>query len=69
MIETNLARQLARKSHMFTRESADGRALVFYTGREAEPGTWLEAGRTLIDTRSGVAIVSRNAVNLITGAP
>jgi len=41
---------------------------VFYTGNEAEPGTWLEAGSTLIDTsHGGAAFVSRHAVGQIIG--
>jgi hypothetical protein len=54
---------------MFCRVSADYNRLVFYTGNEAEPGTWLEAGSTLIDTsHGGAAFVSRHAVERITGA-
>lgn len=67
MIETNRARAYARQSGMFCRASADQKRLVFYTGNEAEPGTWLEAGSTMIDTsHGGAAFVSRNAVELIT---
>ena len=67
MIVTNLARALARRSGMFCRCSSDQFRLVFYTGNEAEPGTWLEAGSTLIDfSHGGAAFVSRNAVELIT---
>jgi hypothetical protein len=68
MIETNRARAYARQSNMFCRISAGGNRLVFYTGNEAEPGTWLEAGSTMIDTsHGGAAFVSRNAVALIIG--
>lgn len=70
MIETNRARAYARQSGMFCRVGAGrygGSRLVFYTGNEAEPGTWLEAGSTLIDTsHGGAAFVSRHAVELIT---
>lgn len=67
MIETNLARQIARKANMFARLSAGEAHLVFYTGDESAPGTWLEAGRTMIDrTRGGCLMVARNAVELIT---
>lgn len=70
MIETNRARAYARLSNMFCRVSADRNRLVFYTGDEAQPGTWLEAGSTLIDTsRGGAAFVSRHAVELITAKP
>lgn len=68
MIVTNLARALARRADMFARCNPDQTRLVFYTGNEAEPGTWLEAGSTLIDTsHGGAAYVSRNAVELIIG--
>lgn len=68
MIETNRARAYARQSGMFCRVSAEQTRLVFYTGNEADPGTWLEAGSTMIDTsHGGAAFVSRNAVELITG--
>jgi hypothetical protein len=67
MIETNRARAYARQSDMFCRISAAGNRLVFYTGDETAPGTWLEAGSTMIDTsRGGALFVSRNAVMLIT---
>jgi hypothetical protein len=68
MIETNRARAYARQSGMFCRISAiDGHRLVFYTGNEADPGSWLEAGSTMIDfSHGGAAFVSRNAVELIT---
>lgn len=65
MIETNLARELARKRHAFCRVGADGKSLVFYVGEEAEPGTWVEIGRTMLDESSGACFVSRNAVDLI----
>lgn len=65
MIETNLARSLARRKRLFAKIAASGRSLVFYSGEETDPATWLEAGRALIDERSGVALVSRHAVNLI----
>ena len=66
MIVTNLARALARQNGQFCRASADQKRLVFYTGNEAEPGTWLEAGSTLIDTsHGGAAYVARHAVELI----
>ena len=68
IIETNRARAYARQSGMFCRASADQKRLVFYTGNEAEPGTWLEAGSTMIDTsHGGAAYVSRHAVGLIIG--
>jgi len=67
MIAAHLAETLARRANMFCRLSANGRRLVFYTGTESEPGTWLEAGSTLIDIRDGLTMVSRNAVELITG--
>lgn len=68
MIETNRARAYARLAGMFCRCNPDKSRLVFYTGIEAEPGTWLEAGSTMIDTsHGGAAFVSRNAVNLIVG--
>lgn len=68
MIETNRARAYARQSDMFCRINADQTRLVFYTGTEAEPGTWLEAGSTLIDTsHGGAAFVSRHAVGQIIG--
>lgn len=67
MIFTNLARAKARRFGMFCRASADQTRLVFYTGNEAEPGSWLEAGSTMIDTSHGDAAVSNNAVELIIG--
>jgi hypothetical protein len=68
MIETNRARAYARQSQMFCRVNASRDRLVFYTGNEAEPGTWLEAGSTIIDTsHGGAAFVSRHAVGLIVG--
>lgn len=39
----------ATRLGMFCRRSAMGRRLVFYTGTEADPGSWLEAGSTMID--------------------
>lgn len=45
-IESNAALELARTRGYFCRVSAGGRVLVFYTGKELEPGTWLEAGKT-----------------------
>jgi hypothetical protein len=69
MIETNRARAYARQSGMFCRVSAiGGHRLVFYTGNEADPGSWLEAGSTMIDfSHGGAAYVSRHAVGLILG--
>ena len=69
MIETNRARAYARLSGMFCRVSAiSGHRLVFYTGNEADPGSWLEAGSTMIDfSHGGAAYVSRHAVGLIIG--
>ena len=67
-IETLFARSLARHFKMFARVSASANYLVFYTGNESKPGTWLEAGRTMIDMSPGYCAVSRNAVESIIDA-
>lgn len=65
MIELGLATAIARKNDMFCRVSASGYRLVFYTGTESEPGTWMECGSTVIDGANGNVRVSRNAVESI----
>lgn len=57
----------ARRVYIFTKVSASGGSLVYYTGTEAEPGTWMEVGRTMIGTDNGVRYVSRAAHKIITG--
>jgi hypothetical protein len=71
MIETNRARAYARQAGMFCRvSSVDGYRLVFYTGNEADPTTWQDAGSTMIDfSHGGAVFVSRHAVELITTKP
>lgn len=62
----------AKRVGMFARVSADDKYLVYYTGNEDEPGTWLEAGRTMIGGNDGPPetrspYVARAAHKLITG--
>lgn len=63
LLDSHAALELARQRGMFARVGSGGRALVFYTGDELQPGTWLEAGRTGM-TDNG--FISRNAFDLIT---
>jgi len=63
LIDSHAALELARTRGYFCRVGAGGRALVFYTGDEIKPGSWLEVGRTGM-TDNG--FISRNAFDLIT---
>jgi hypothetical protein len=65
MLGVDIATTLARSRNYFARVTASGRRLVFYTGREDDPGTWLEAGSTLITDGQ----ISRNAFELICTEP
>lgn len=65
MIGLDLAASLAQRAGMFVRVSATGYRMIFYTGVEAEPGTWLEAGGTMINRDGPYPTVSRHAVELI----
>lgn len=62
LIESHCAQALARHRGYFARVGGGGRVLVFYTGDELSPGTWLEAGRTGM-TDNG--FVSRHAFEFI----
>jgi hypothetical protein len=61
MIETNLARAMARQAGLIC--VIDGNRLCFYTGDPRERGKLV--GSTLIDDASGYFTVSRNAVEKI----
>lgn len=62
LLDLHVANDLARQRGFFARAGSGGRALVFYTGDESSPGTWLEAGQTGM-TDNG--FISRNAFELI----
>jgi len=63
-VDSNTALELARTRNCFCRVGAGGRALVFYTGDELKPGTWLEIGKTGM-TDNGY--VSSGAVDRLIG--
>lgn len=62
LLDSNVALELARQRGYFCRVGGGGRLLVFYTGDELQPSTWLEAGKTGM-TDNG--FISRNAFELI----
>lgn len=69
MIETNLARALARKAGAFCLLNGDGSRLVFYRGDINTPSTWKEFGSTLTQRELGYFTVSRQAVERILTPP
>lgn len=64
LLDSHTALVMARQRGMFCRVSFGGRVLVFYTGDELQPGTWMEIGRTGM-TDNG--FISRNAFDYIVG--
>jgi hypothetical protein len=64
LLDSNVALELARQRGCFCRVGGGGRVLVFYTGDELKPGTWLEIGRTGL-TDNG--FISRHAFDRIVG--
>lgn len=58
------AQQFALKHSIIARVNSHGNVVLFYTGEESQPGTWMEIGRARI--REGV--VDARSVKLICGA-
>lgn len=61
-IEGHQAQELARENGCFARVGNGGLSLVFYTGDEYSPGTWLEIGKTGM---TAAGYVDKNTVEMI----